>query len=96
MTYENKLTRETRKRNFILLIWLIGGVAGSEVALRPQPYCAKRNGGSVAVLGSLLNSREKLATYICSKPFKDSEIKTTPESRNNTHILILRDGKWCQ
>jgi len=28
MTYENKLTRETRKRNLILLIWLIGGVAG--------------------------------------------------------------------
>jgi len=28
-----------------------GGCKGSEVAKRPQPYCAKRNGGSNAVRG---------------------------------------------
>jgi len=28
-----------------------GGGKGSEVAKRPQPYCAKRNGGSNAVRG---------------------------------------------
>ena len=42
-----------------------GGVAGSEVALRPQPYCAKRNGGCYAVLGSLLrNSARSHAIFV--------------------------------
>jgi hypothetical protein len=39
-----------------------GGGNGSEVALRPQPYCAKRNGGtpgSPYILTRRLETQEK-------------------------------------